>query len=1079
MRRSLMLPAPLLAFTLAGCDDSRIPVAETTADSAASEAGIDGLAMALVDALLAGESPLALVQLQSEYDAQPSTPPERAERWRARADALIETFPPEVRPVRVYENLPIIAVRIDELEGAWALVDSPAVASVEPDLAHEAFLTQSLSLIGQPTAAASGFTGAGTAVAVLDTGADWTHIDLGSCTAVGTPLGCRVAYAADLATSDGSRDDNGHGTNVSAIVAAVAPGTDILALDVFRSDGYAYSSDIVSAIDWVIANQATYNIVSINMSLGSGGYTAPCTDVFSTSISAARSVGVSVAVASGNSGYTNAIASPACAADAISVGAVYDSNMGGMTGATCSDSSTAADKVTCFSNTASFLDVLAPGALINAGGYSMGGTSQASPHVAGALAVLRAADPAASVDTLESRLLDFSATVTDGRTGLTFPRLALAEAVADCVTAVSTTSFSAAAAGDSGTINVETSAGCAWTVASGASWLTLDRANGTDSGVVTWTAAGNTGASRSGTLTLSGRAITGTQAADSPPSGNVIIAGGVSGTKTVAVTLSLEASDATGGVSTMCISNTSSCSSWQAYSTSLAWSLVSGTGTKTVYAWFRDAYGNSSAVTSDTIVFDTTAPKNGTATVSGSDGGASLSWTGYSDSGAGIASYKVVQAATTAPSSCSTGTVVYAGSATTTTLSGLTNGSTYAWRVCAVDGAGNTSTGATTSVLVAPEYTPPTGTISLNGAAVWAATTTATVTLSASDASGVASACLSNSTTCSSWFDMIGTKSWSLSSGSGTKTVYAKFKDVYGNISSVTNDTIVLDVTGPTNGTVALVGSDAALAASWTGFADAASGLASYKVMVGSTSPGSSCSTGTLAYAGTGTSTSITGLTNGKSWYVRVCAVDTMGNTGTGTVMSALVAPEYSAPTGSVLVNSGASWTKSRTATVSLSATDDTGVASMCLSASSTCTSFITYTTSATVSLASKAGSQTVSAWFKDSYGNVSVPATDSIGYDGTAPSGGTVTATGGAGEVAVSWSGFTDATSGVASYTVVYAVTTAPTSCTAGTLAWSGTSASTAVTGLASGTTYGFRVCAVDHAGNTSTGATKTAAAI
>ncbi|MFO0006780.1 MAG: S8 family serine peptidase, partial [bacterium] len=109
------------------------------------------------------------------------------------------------------------------------------------------------------------------------------------------------------------------------------------------------------------------------------------------------------------------MAAPACSPSAVSVGAVYDSNMGAIGWSGCSDSSTAADKVTCFSNSTSFLDLLAPGALITAGGHTMGGTSQASPHVAGAMALVAAAFPDATPDEIEARLKSTGVNVTDSR----------------------------------------------------------------------------------------------------------------------------------------------------------------------------------------------------------------------------------------------------------------------------------------------------------------------------------------------------------------------------------------------------------------------------------------------------------------------------------------------------------------------------------------------------------------------------------------------------------------------------------------------------------------------------------------
>ena len=165
---------------------------------------------------------------------------------------------------------------------------------------------------------------------------------------------------------------------MAGISLGVAPGANILALDVF--DGYsAWDSDIIDAINWSISNQDVYNIAAINMSLGAGRYFSECgTDVFATPISAAKATGILVAVASGNDGYKDSMASPACAPDAVSVGAVYDADMDAL--GVCPEYP-AVDQVTCFSDCAPFLDLLAPGSAITAAGITMEGTSQAAPHV--------------------------------------------------------------------------------------------------------------------------------------------------------------------------------------------------------------------------------------------------------------------------------------------------------------------------------------------------------------------------------------------------------------------------------------------------------------------------------------------------------------------------------------------------------------------------------------------------------------------------------------------------------------------------------------------------------------------------
>ncbi|MCB2184359.1 MAG: S8 family serine peptidase [Desulfobulbaceae bacterium] len=293
-------------------------------------------------------------------------------------------------------------------------------------------LADSLDLIDAPVVHGNGLTGTGTTVAVLDTGIDYTHAAFGSCTSPNTPASCRVAYAQDVAPEDYSLDSTGHGTNVSGIVAGVAPGAKIIGLDVFDGNS-AWYSDIISAINWVLTNRDLYNIVAVNMSIGDGNsYSSPCpADELAGSITALKKAGITTVVSAGNEGNTSGLSSPACAPDALSVGAVYDANVGGITYSGCSDSSSAADKVTCFSNSASFLSLLAPGSLITAAGSTKAGTSQAAPHAAGAVAVLKELDSLFSVDDIFSQLTGTGVPVTDPRNSITTPRLDLYSAVTD------------------------------------------------------------------------------------------------------------------------------------------------------------------------------------------------------------------------------------------------------------------------------------------------------------------------------------------------------------------------------------------------------------------------------------------------------------------------------------------------------------------------------------------------------------------------------------------------------------------------------------------------------------------------
>ncbi|HCA5286297.1 TPA: S8 family serine peptidase [Acinetobacter nosocomialis] len=337
-----------------------------------------------------------------------------------------------VQVLRDYNNLPIAFYRISNKEALVDLLNDPNVKAVYPNRINQATTMESLPLINQPQANTKGFNGTGSSVAVLDTGVNYLHSDFG-CTAVNSPSStCRVVYAFDSAPDDGSLDDNGHGSNVSAIVSKVATKTKIIGIDVFRS-GSAYDSDILAGINWAVNNAKTYNIKAINLSLGIPGvkYKSECSNSsYATAFANARAAGVVPVVASGNDAFSDGISSPACVAGAVRVGAVYDSNIGGVSWGNpvkCSDPTTAADKVACFSNGGSLVTLLAPGAMITAGGYTMGGTSQATPHVAGAIALLRAnsVTPTETIDQTINRLKTTGKPITDSRTGLVFPRIDL------------------------------------------------------------------------------------------------------------------------------------------------------------------------------------------------------------------------------------------------------------------------------------------------------------------------------------------------------------------------------------------------------------------------------------------------------------------------------------------------------------------------------------------------------------------------------------------------------------------------------------------------------------------------------
>jgi subtilisin family serine protease len=974
--------------------------------------------------------------------------------------------------VEAYRYVPSLHVEVRSPAALAALRARPEVAAVHLNEVLVPFLAESLPLIEQPQVLGDGRDGSGTAVAVLDTGLDYTRAAFGSCPAPGAP-GCRVAYVQDFAPADGILDDPGtgrHGTNVAGIVAGVAPGASLLGLDVFHGGG-ASSSTVVSAINWCIANRGTYNIVAVNMSLGVrySKYQTPCSaDPHAAAVQAARSAGIVVAIAAGNDGQADGISSPACVAGATAVGAVND---GGHA---------AADTVAGFSNSGNLLALLAPGAVIHAAELSMSGTSQATPHVAGAVAVVRGAFPGETAEDALERLTSTGVPVTDPRNALVRPRIDLAAATAgSCIARLDRYALSLPAGGGSATVAITTAAGCAWTATSPAGWLSLSPASGTGPGSVTVTAASNGGGPRSATLAVAGRDVAASQGDATGPVGAVTISGGEV-TRATAVSLALSATDGS-GVAAMCVSNTATCTAWTPYATWKSWTLSSGgAGTRTVSVWFKDGLGNvSAAAATDTVVYDASAPSGGAVQASGADAQAALSWWGFTDAGSGVAAYRVVMAAAAPPASCAAGALVYEGAATSHTQAGLSNGATYGFRVCAVDAAGNVSAGATTTARPAPEYGAPSGSVAIAGGEL-TGTLSVTLQLAASDPSGVSAMCISNTTACSTWEAFATSRAWTLAGGgSGVRTVRVWFRDVHGNASpGAISDTITYDGAPPSGGSISGAPSNGQVALSWKGFTDAPAGVASYALVFAPDAPPASCAAGTELYAGAATSFTHAGLVNGQRYGYRVCAIDRAGNVSAGATTTAQPPSEYDAPAGAVTIQAGAAVTRATAVTLSISATDATGVAAMCVSNAATCTAWKPFATSLPWTLAAgAAGTRTVSVWFRDAWGNASAaPATDTILLDATAPTSGAVSAAGGDGQVALSWSGFGDGHSGVAGYRVAYQAGAAPATCAAGTLAWQGLGGSFTVTGLSNGTTYGFRVCAVDGAGNVSTGGAATA---
>ena len=331
--------------------------------------------------------------------------------------------------------------------GLARLSAHPDVLRIGLDRKVQHFTAESGPLIHADEARGLGFTGRGVSVAVLDTGIDNQHPDLRDAI-VDEQCFCASCCPNGTSRQSGAgsaNDDNGHGTNVAGIIASggrvapvgVAPDADLVAIRVLGPSGGSVSS-IVSALEYVLARP---QIKVVNMSLGGGGpFTTVCDNVdagtmaFGTVIAQLRAQGTLTVIASGNDGFSTGVSSPACTNASLAVGAVYDSNVGGIAWQTCPDATTAPDQVTCFSNSSPLVELLAPGALTTSSGpgggtLTEGGTSQATPHVAGAAAVLLQARPGLTPGEIISVLSRTGVPVTDRKNGLTVPRINLRSAL--------------------------------------------------------------------------------------------------------------------------------------------------------------------------------------------------------------------------------------------------------------------------------------------------------------------------------------------------------------------------------------------------------------------------------------------------------------------------------------------------------------------------------------------------------------------------------------------------------------------------------------------------------------------------